>query len=119
VPFYKEEELLGKSIVLVHNLKPAKLRGVESQGMLLAASRRGEAGKEAVEVLDAGDAAPGSRVLLEGQDPAVVPEAEIDVDAFFSLLIRAEAGSVLVGGKRLVAGSAPISLRAVPDGEVG
>lgn len=37
VPYYKEEELLGKKVVLVSNLKPAKLRGIESQGMLLAA----------------------------------------------------------------------------------
>ena len=35
---YKPEELVGKTIVVVANLKPAKLRGVESQGMLLAAS---------------------------------------------------------------------------------
>jgi len=35
---YKPEELIGKTIVVVANLKPAKLRGVESQGMLLAAS---------------------------------------------------------------------------------
>jgi methionyl-tRNA synthetase len=35
---YAPEELLGKSIVIVANLKPAKLMGVESQGMLLAAS---------------------------------------------------------------------------------
>ena len=37
VPYYKEEELLGKKVVLVSNLKPAKLRGIESKGMLLAA----------------------------------------------------------------------------------
>ncbi|MEG0872338.1 MAG: methionine--tRNA ligase [Clostridia bacterium] len=37
VPYYKEEELIGKQIVVVVNLKPIKLRGVESQGMLLAA----------------------------------------------------------------------------------
>jgi len=37
VPYYTEEELLGKKVVLVANLKPAKLRGIESQGMLLAA----------------------------------------------------------------------------------
>ena len=71
VPFYSEGELLGKSIVLVNNLKPAKLRGIESKGMLLAASRMavGEDGssvKEAVEVLDAGDAAVGTRLALEG-----------------------------------------------------
>lgn len=35
---YKPEELIGKEIVVIANLKPAKLRGIESQGMLLAAS---------------------------------------------------------------------------------
>jgi len=35
---YLPEELIGKSIVVVTNLQPAKLMGVESQGMLLAAS---------------------------------------------------------------------------------
>jgi len=38
---YTAEELIGKQIVVVANLQPAKLRGVESQGMLLAA-RDGE-----------------------------------------------------------------------------
>jgi methionyl-tRNA synthetase len=33
---YKPEELIGKKIVIVANLKPAKLMGVESRGMLLA-----------------------------------------------------------------------------------
>lgn len=37
--FYKPEELIGKHAVLVANLKPAKLRGVVSHGMLLAASK--------------------------------------------------------------------------------
>jgi methionyl-tRNA synthetase len=35
---YAPESLVGKTIVVVANLKPAKLRGVVSQGMLLAAS---------------------------------------------------------------------------------
>lgn len=35
---YSPEELTGKSIVVVTNLQPAKLMGVESQGMLLAAT---------------------------------------------------------------------------------
>ncbi|HHX23892.1 MAG TPA: methionine--tRNA ligase [Thermoanaerobacterales bacterium] len=35
---YTPEQLVGKKIVVVANLKPAKLRGIESQGMLLAAS---------------------------------------------------------------------------------
>jgi len=35
---YQPEDLIGKKIIVVYNLKPAKLRGLESQGMLLAAS---------------------------------------------------------------------------------
>ena len=38
----RPEELVGKKVVLVANLKPAKLRGIESQGMILAA-QEGEA----------------------------------------------------------------------------
>ncbi len=34
---YEEKDLIGKKIVVITNLKPVKLRGVESQGMLLAA----------------------------------------------------------------------------------
>jgi methionine--tRNA ligase beta chain len=37
VPFYNEAELLDKKIIVVSNLKPAKFRGEESNGMLLAA----------------------------------------------------------------------------------
>lgn len=36
-PWYSPEDLIGKKIVLVANLAPAKLRGIESQGMILAA----------------------------------------------------------------------------------
>ncbi len=34
---YSTEEIVGKTVVVVANLKPAKIRGIESQGMLLAA----------------------------------------------------------------------------------
>lgn len=36
--FYKKNDLIGKKIIYFSNLKPKKLRGVESQGMLLAAA---------------------------------------------------------------------------------
>jgi methionyl-tRNA synthetase len=38
---YEPDALVGKQIVVVANLKPARLRGVESQGMLLAADSAG------------------------------------------------------------------------------
>lgn len=36
--YYAPEALLGKNIILVANLEPRKMRGIESQGMLLAAT---------------------------------------------------------------------------------
>ena len=40
---YTPEQLVGRQVVIVANLQPAKLMGVESQGMVLAASRDGDA----------------------------------------------------------------------------
>ena len=36
--YYEPEALIGQKVILVANLKPVKLRGVESHGMILAAS---------------------------------------------------------------------------------
>lgn len=44
--YYKPEELVNKTIIIVDNLKPAKIRGIESHGMLLAAE-----GKEGIVLL--------------------------------------------------------------------
>lgn len=46
--YYTPEEMLGKNVVVVYNLKPAKLRGIESQGMLLCACFQKEDGSEEV-----------------------------------------------------------------------
>merc|ERR1711879_276223 len=43
---YSPEELIGKQVIIVANLKPAKLRGVLSQGMVLAAKEKLEDGTE-------------------------------------------------------------------------
>ena len=56
---YTHEELVGKKIVIVENLAPAVLRGVESQGMLLAA----QDGEKVVLLTPDQDVAAGSPVL--------------------------------------------------------
>ena len=56
---YEPEPLVGKLIVIVANLKPAKLMGIESNGMVLAAST--EAGAPILVEPGTG-AAPGMRV---------------------------------------------------------
>jgi methionyl-tRNA synthetase len=56
---YEPEQLVGRTIVMVFNLKPAKLMGIESNGMVLAASPEG--GKPTLAGFDA-DVPPGTRV---------------------------------------------------------
>lgn len=60
--WYKPEELVGRHVVLVANLKPATLCGVESQGMILAATDRTAEGEEDVKLLFVDGMTPGSRI---------------------------------------------------------
>ncbi len=55
---YQPEQLVGRTIVVVANLKPAKLMGIESNGMVLAASPEGGG----AQLLNAEPGAPGTRV---------------------------------------------------------
>ena len=48
--YYTPDELIGKKVAVVANLKPVKLRGVESNGMILASE--GDDGKVRVLFLD-------------------------------------------------------------------
>ena len=57
---YKPEDLVGKNVVVVANLKPAKLMGQESQGMILAASDEDD--QNLFVVIPAGDLPSGSIV---------------------------------------------------------
>lgn len=56
--WYAPEQLVGKSVILVANLAPAVLRGVESQGMVLAAT----SGDQVILLSPEKEAAPGSKV---------------------------------------------------------
>jgi len=71
--YYSKEEIKGKNIVIVANLKPARIRGIESKGMLLAA----EDNAGVVSLLNPGDADPGSEVFIEG-----IPHEPISVLEF-------------------------------------
>lgn len=118
VPYLKEEDLLGKHVVIADNLKPRKLRGIESRGMLLAADYTDADGKECVEVLDCSWAAPGTPVVLEGTDPAFAKAEVVDADTFFEVPISVTEKAVNINGKALVAdGKAIITVNTV-NGEV-
>lgn len=56
--YYEPENLIGKNVIVIANLKPAKLRGIESRGMVLAASD----GEGNLVLADAPGIASGSKV---------------------------------------------------------
>jgi len=56
--YYAPEDLVGRSVVLVANLKPVKIRGIESNGMILAA----DAGDSVVVVTPLSEIPSGSKV---------------------------------------------------------
>jgi methionyl-tRNA synthetase len=54
--FYRPGEMAGLSVIMVTNMKPAKIYGVESQGMVLAA------GEEASLLVPLKDVPPGTKI---------------------------------------------------------
>lgn len=56
--FYTPEELIGKRLILIANLKPAVIRGIESRGMLLSAEKDGK-----LQLVECPDMPTGSRIV--------------------------------------------------------
>lgn len=73
-PHYSKSEINGKNIVVVVNLKSANIRGITSNGMLLAA----EDGEGVVSLLYPGESTPGSEIYVDGvvRKPANILEFE-------------------------------------------
>ncbi len=92
-PWYRKEELIGRKIVLLANLKPARIRGIVSNGMLLAAQDNGKA------VLLIPNAKEGSKIWAEGIEPSPAPE--ITYEEFKKLKIICKKGFVEYEGKVL------------------
>ncbi len=118
VGHYTMEELLNQNVVVVYNLKPAKLRGVKSQGMLLAASS-GEGENEVVEVLFVPNASSGDRVSLKGVALPEEAPKRIKIDRFFEIPLTAKDGVVMVDNETLVVGEGPLATAKVLNGSVG
>jgi methionyl-tRNA synthetase len=95
-PYYTKQEIAGKSIVMVTNLKPAVIRGIESKGMLLAATDA----TNIVSLLNPNNSSPGAEVGVEGI--AREPVSVLEFDSFKQAPMTVDQkGNVVYNGKPL------------------
>ncbi len=102
---FKKEDLLGKNVVVVANLKPAILRGEKSEGMMLAAEDK----YKNLGILQSPDSEAGDEVYLCGSDGKNCvekkPVNEISIDEFYAEKLKVKVGRILCKGKMLFAKS--------------
>lgn len=92
--YYKKEELKGKKIALLANLEPATIRGIKSEGMILAAQDDNK-----VEGLFLKKTEPGEKIFVkgcEGESLKVLPYSE-----FEKVAINVSNGAVMHNGRQL------------------
>lgn len=96
--YYTIEEMTGRSVIVASNLKPAKLRGVESQGMvLLAEDENGSLG-----FLESPNAPVGTNLVCN--NIAADNPNKIKVDKFFKYELKSLGSHVEFEGNKITAG---------------
>jgi len=94
---YSKEELEGRNIVVVTNLKPAKLRGIESNGMLLAAVEQSKDG-ENVKLLSAENSSLGDDVFVEGIEKE--PKEVVEFNEFKEIEMKTDSSGHVLYNRR-------------------
>jgi len=116
VPYYTAEELLERKIIVVTNLEPANLRGIESSGMLLAAEENGVVGL----VTTHGE--PGDYVYIDNLGEAKLDHIKnlktINIKEFSTIKIVVKDGKVLCDGLELRTSQGLLGAHRVQNGDV-
>ena len=114
--YYSKEELEGRNLIVVKNLKPVVLRGKESNGMLLAAMKE-KYGEEHVKLLSAKNSNPGDDVFIEGIKKE--PKKYLGYNEFREAEMRTDAnGHVLYKGKLLKTKKEEITVEGVGENAI-
>ncbi|MBR9683104.1 methionine--tRNA ligase, partial [Candidatus Woesearchaeota archaeon] len=108
--YFKKEVLQNKKAVFCMNIKPAKLRGIESTTMVLAAAD----GKN-VALLDVEGSNPGDEVTLEGYQNS---KSQITFEDFKKIRMEVKNKQVIYQTKHLKTLKEDVTVRGVRDGAV-
>jgi len=115
VDFVPEDKMLNRMVVVLCNLKPAKMRGVESKGMVLCSSR--EEPKEVEPLAVPEGSMPGDRVTVEGEkegtpDEVLNPKKKVWEKLSVDLMTNND-GFAQWQGNNLVTGKGKITCASV------
>ena len=115
--YYTKEQMLGRSIILVSNLKPAKLRGLVSQGMLLAADDEAMGGTS-VQLLRPSKDVPIGTKMNSGFDNSSSEIEYKDFQKVKMIVSRVSGGKILCSSKRIeLPKGAPERVALIVDGD--
>jgi tyrosyl-tRNA synthetase len=120
VAYYTPSELEGKHVIVLSNLKPSKLRGIQSEGMVMAASIQQD-DKTVVEVLEPPSGVKvGERVSVKGYTEKGSPDAVLNPKQKFygECLLQMKTGGGCVAMYRDVAlqtSAGPVKVKSLKD----
>jgi len=116
VDFVPQEEMQDRMVVVLGNLKPAKMRGVESCGMVLCSSREDPREVEPLSVPEG--CQPGDRVSVEGQedgapDEVLNPKKKVWEKLSVDLATNSEGIAQWQGNDLIVEGKGQVKVKNV------
>lgn len=119
VPYYREDELLGRNIVIVSNLKPANFRGVKSYGMLIAASDKDDHEHATCELVFADDFPVGAVMEFDNEEKVEKITTYLKSEHFFAMPMKTVNGEVCVDGLPLGYEGKHLKVYKYVNGNVG
>jgi len=93
---YSQKDIIGKNIIVIINLKPARIRGIQSNGMLLAATDS----SGVVSLLNPGNASPGSKIFIEGI--AFKPVNQLEFEIFNQIKMQVDVNQQIIYNKNIL-----------------
>ncbi|MBN1904443.1 MAG: methionine--tRNA ligase [Deltaproteobacteria bacterium] len=110
VKSYAPEEILGRKVIVLSNLKPTKIRDIKSEGMILVCKHRNK-----MELLDGTPFEPGDTISAEGEK---VDHSEISIEEFNEIDILVKEGLLMSGEQKCHVGGVPVVTHELKTGKV-
>lgn len=115
--FYSKDQMEGRNVIVVSNLKPAKLRGIRSEGMLLAADDEELGGNTVLLLRPSKDLTPGTKMNSGLENSSAVIEYK-DFQKAKMIVSKTTANKLISNDMNIVLpDDAPERITAIIDGD--